>query len=566
MHDRNSTLSVYRQVGVQKQGMEVTKKGIFLLICALSVILCLVGQVFQLRGAIPDITRILKNNSLQQSTGIAAIVSPASVPKCTPVDQSQAASPADQSPDVWSYAAEMHQLHAFLTYFLGYEFEAMCASNAGTKDADIIFDVPPMVKYNSRNITIIQRRFADLIKASQRLMNKTAAPIYRYRVTLHTAPSITHPTTAILLVNETSRQGRRTGLAPSWRTKKTRHLISGGSSLRVFTSGLHTRSVCHVQDRLDGTYLATCPVYEANTRIRVQVIRQLWTQFMGSRPTRMQAGGIESINPFKELNLGFGKNHSDQTTLKKEKLNVWLKKPTGQWVWYRNGRPLENLSKKQLNKCLRNVSNLIAIGDSHTRYIMFYLYLQLGLLDSKLPAMFRDRYVRRNTAFYWSTSAEVLARTLGDLYNSVKQSGLNPATSNLKQDVLIINAFHHDIQSTRNIVTYIEGMESVFKTIGDLKRRRRDLLRIIWIGGPPVPDNIPRRNSELIADLHGWIFPRMAALGVEVLDLFPILYPVQNESPCKKHHYLCVTPKDGTVSGKVGKTLFNAMFHEICHY
>ena len=587
-------MPIYRRLCLTKQDMG-TSKTRFLLICGLLVICYLVGQrLFNThkRPVIPTMaTRRNTPTQTQKSTmAINPTMAPITqsfrqatemppitfaplatarrktptkstnqlppIPECTPSDQSQA---------IESYAAEMRQIHAFLTYFLGYKSEAMCASNAGQKKA-YNFDVPPLVKYTSSNIPIIKEHFAIFSKAAEGIVNKTVL-ICRYRVSLHSAPNASHPTTAIYLVSESDdKSGRgsktRAGLVPSWRTSDTR-MPRGGSSLRVVTSGLHTRGVCHVHDRLDGTYLATCPVYESNTTIHFRVIRQLWAQFIASLPISSQEGtiGRKSINPFKDFNIV--KRLSDQNTAENDKLNLWWKEPTGQWVWYRNGQRLEILRIAQLKKCLRSVSNLIGIGDSHVRYIMSYLYIQLGLLDSKLPST--DQYAPiNNTAFFNSTSAVILAKRLKGLEKSMDQNGLKPATSPSKQDVLIINACHHDLHTRLHIVTYVKSMEYLFKNIADLKRRKGDSLRMIWIGCSPSPDG-KFRSSEVIAGLHGWIYPRMAALGVEVIDVFPILYPVHNKSFCDKHFYLCVTP-DREVSGGVRKTLFSAIFHKICHY
>ena len=470
--------------------------------------------------------------------------------------------PTSQSAAAWRYAAEVRQLHAFLTHNLGYQFEILRLSQTGETQ-------PPIVKYTSNNLLRIRKRYVHFNETAS---SSRGLAVYQYSVSLQSAPNTSHPTTAVLLVleyNHSSLVGGREmrGTERGWKIRN--QMSRGGSALRVDTSGPHTRGFCHVEDRFDGTYLATCPIHEANTTARIQRIRQLWTQFIPSKSIRRTVATVRALHPHESFHMGLASKSSDHEAYMQEaKVDGWWKEASGRWAWYENGRPLRELGAEQLKQCLANISNLIAIGDSHMRFNMFYVYSQLGLLDRNISNRFQNNYVQQNIAFYWSATARSLEMNINDLYKNMKLSRLQPSRWALKRDVLIINSGCHDLSSWGNpkgrISNYVEGMQRVFSSLAHLKRTKGDLLRMIWIGTPPTSHHIDIRNSEVTAAFNGWLYPRLVALGIEIVDVFKVLYPVSNEA-CDNSHYLCYDPETGTMNGEVGKQMVNIILHKICH-
>ena len=379
--------------------------------------------------------------------------------------------PTSQSAAAWRYAAEARQLHAFLTHNLGYQFEILRLSQTEKTQ-------PPIVKYTSNNLLRIRKRYVHF---SDTMMSSRGLPVYQYSVSRQSAPNTSHPTTAVLLTvleyNHSSLVGGREmkGTPRGWRTRN--QMSRGGSALRVDTNGPHTRGFCHVEDRLDGTYLATCPIHEANTTARIQLTRQHWRQFISSRSIRRTVATVRALHPLESFQSGLASKSSDHEAYMQEaKVDGWWKEASGRWAWYENGRPVRKLGTKQLKECLANISNLIAIGDSHMRFNILYVYSQLGLLEKNIPYRTQRKYVHQNIAFFSCGTAQSLERKLKDLYKNIKLSGLQPSRSALKRDVLILNSGSHDFAGLpdpkRRIPNYVEGMQHVFPILAHLKRTK----------------------------------------------------------------------------------------------
>ena len=477
-------------------------------------------------------------------------------PGCTLLEHT----PNSQSAAVWSYAAEFRQLHAFLTDKIGYQYKTVSASHTG--------ETLLVVKYISNNLPRIRKRYMLFNKAALKPTQSPDLPVYQYNVSLQSAPNASHPRVAVLLVleyNHSISEGRRDTRGRTIKVTPRIQMSRGGSALRVDTSGPHTHGFCHVEDRFDGTYLATCPIHEANTTARIQLTRQLWTQFIPSKSIRRTVATVRALHPHERFQLGLGSKSSDHEAYMQEaKVDGWWKEVSGHWAWHQNGRPVRELGTEQLKQCFWNISNLIAIGDSHMRFNMFSVFLKLGLLDRDMSSRFRGRYVRHNIAFYWSAFARDLERELKGLYKNMNSSGLQASMSPLKGDVLIINTGCHDFSSRGKIVNYVEGMERVFKVLSHLKRTKGDLLRVVWIGSTPTFDKGIRRNSEVTAAFNGWVYPRLAAIGIKVIDVFRVLYPVSNEV-CDTNHYLCYNPKKAQTYGEAGRVVVNVILDTLCH-
>ena len=238
----------------------------------------------------------------------------------------------------------------------------------------------------------------------------------------------------------------------------------------------------------------------------------------------------------------------------------WAPEKEGErWEFLVHGCPLLRIPESNLKQCLEDVNYLLFLGDSHLRLTFLQTLLKTYQTSTVVPWRLLPGHLSSGQLlFRLASNARDISQDLDNLTALLGGRNIDPD----KSQVLIINSGLNDL-ATNSLIDYVNGMETLLSHLTEFIRRHKKKYRIIWMGTVSVPDDSVETSQEMMS-LNGWLYDRLAVLGVEVFDTFSMVYPFNNACLWDKH-CMYIDPSDQKVKGDLGLAYTEMLLHYICN-
>ena len=213
-------------------------------------------------------------------------------------------------------------------------------------------------------------------------------------------------------------------------------------------------------------------------------------------------------------------------------------------------------------------------GDSHVRYWCYYTLKHLGILPKNLPEVYHGNFQAGTVDFRWVPLGDDLRRWLLRRLEDLKSSHKNKRSDRRKrhrrkgQTLLIMNALAHNV-AQKTIVDYLKAFLRLTKQLKQMLYDNDDdvydnkNLRLIYISTVANPAGGQRGPIYFTKALSKISLRIMRSIGLETFDLTSMLHSV-NEKSVDGLHFMQVAPSTGTVRGKFGPAVADAIINYIC--
>ncbi len=334
------------------------------------------------------------------------------------------------------------------------------------------------------------------------------------------------------------------------------HLSKGGSSFQVLIDNTSQMTLCDVIDYFNGSYVAQCHL--GDTCYNISVVLS-YTHFVayGNKipPVLRRLIWNHTYCPYSVRTKPHDITTSPECSINPEGRVFWYKEQGTNWKIVVDECKVDIADFKFFNSCIKKMSSITFIGDSHSRFNYYYLLYKLGTLNTSLPRKMWGNHSTGNVFFkgvkYAKTSAQSIRETM-------KQFASIPGTH-----VVVVNGGIWDLRE-KGAVNFMKAFSYIKSAVIEMKRTK---LRFIWMSSVAYPENIKpdgRSNPGLEA-LNWWVKCQLKSLGVEVFDISFIASNIRNQDNVCHHHYLCkdseTSPK---VYGAVGEEIVHTLMTYIC--
>ena len=453
--------------------------------------------------------------------------------------------------------SENYLLH-FLIKKMGFQISCGKWSNTACQSMTT-FHRENQVSFNlEQNESEILQKFNKFTvfqaNAFRNLTDASIRTLCEYQVEVVGFPNMEFPNTIIYEIRE-SPKGFSTGNETIDQYANDL-CTTGGSLFKVIIKGPSSKSFCDVHSYFDGVYHVVCPVFESSMIISFHRMSLNFANYFKIRPHK-PTFVHESImpEPFQNSfkmngldmtgNMDFNNKRMEKEKEKAQNLGealrkdngIWLKNQNGtgfieireaSWDFVVNGFPVSKTAQDSVQKCLKNINNLIIIGDEFLMYWYSFLLYKLNPHSQPPPLKFDSKLQRlKNIAFMWNTYAGGLALKLATLKRDLQKEKINLNGSVHHPDIIIVNTLKWDLRHG-DIIHAIMGLEYVISSLGNLLNVKGQGLKVVYVGVVPEPDK-SYVQSQTVMTLNGWLYGRLASVGVEIFDTFSILYPFNNE-------------------------------------
>ena len=182
-----------------------------------------------------------------------------------------------------------------------------------------------------------------------------------------------------------------------------------------------------------------------------------------------------------------------------------------------------------------------------------------------------------NVVYHWGNFADKNAKYVemelrGIRKDDNKESNASSSKGTVDQDLrknklkhfILTNAMAWDLQ-VRNIPRYLMGIHDIITFIKNNTLSEKET-RIVYMSGVGYANKVVTldpNNGYIMRALNKIVLEMMTEAGIEVLDIYNMLYSV-NDKFANVMHYLFVSPKNQNVRGKFGKVVADTLFTTMC--
>ena len=349
---------------------------------------------------------------------------------------------------------------------------------------------------------------------------------------------------------------------------------SGGAYFKITARGENFLFTCPYTDNFDGSYDVKCRLFDALTAFRIDLFFLDFAAFYSN--------GTGLNFPLWIRNIQTDKASCDHSST----FTGWFRESRKhQWIWISGKSLLPTINS--CRACLQQLQEPVDfIGDSHTRFLFFYMLELLGDLTKDI-AFHREnsRIFVGNLRYY--LAAHTLPWEIMDLVDEKpttppihrgRLSFIN-VTDRWKKEVygriipkfLIIGAGSWDIAhwSIENAVKF--SMPALRNFILSLHNDSSlQHIEILVLNLPPLSETTTRsdhRNNALIAAYNALLTDTICDLPrVQLVDFFSMAISRSEISPDGGHYlYPNFVRNNVTIVGDVGKFVAAAIIGKLCN-
>lgn len=248
----------------------------------------------------------------------------------------------------------------------------------------------------------------------------------------------------------------------------------------------------------------------------------------------------------------------------------------GHWRLLYSNAIVARSPKRRTQHCLMEYSSVTFVGDSHLRYMFYYLVSFVTKPDTTWGRKLQFYLRTERFSFWWKAKGVPFNMYLKNLRRSlIRDSWEGFSYPKRKRGHLIVMSIgQHDIELSTFLDKrvgpglYLENMYNsllILKDIVGLARLKN--LSLVWVAHPPFPGNYSFqanfRNNIILAALNQWLLPKIHMLGIPILNVYDKTFVLSDLDPCFGH-YLCVTPGTGEAVGDAGIAMADLLLSLIC--
>ena len=412
-----------------------------------------------------------------------------------------------------------------------------------------------------------------------------------------------------------------------------RELSIGGSTFKIITRGRHTRAGCSYRDFFNGTYLACCVLHEEHNDIDLTLVnvnfltyhmypghhKLLQTIHVASnRPAVYPNGDLVIHHPVNVVNI----EDPEEAKLLEEDVDnyfhpdsiecfadneFWMDTMLNGWRYVSKGHHTHFLDRFAINRCIDEKYNghMTATGDSHMRYVFFYINSGIRLIGNDLElltditddeAVVKGHGTTYRKSSYLHSLVQQLEKMVtvknplefdasalyGKFSNAVIHIKSSPNNATLEHDeetqedikkddkvkkqkeLLLISTGIQDL-AHNNSAEYILQFPKIFDVLKTLKVD--DTYDIFWQAIPAWPTRLETSqemiiNTFLIGAINYWVDSHLQALGIHFVNMWKLSVPFDDSSMTCSWNYLCQSR--GNYYGHVGKEAAQALIRAAC--
>lgn len=244
---------------------------------------------------------------------------------------------------------------------------------------------------------------------------------------------------------------------------------------------------------------------------------------------------------------------------------------TNGWLsWQQGDCFVKKLKQDVLKRCIRSFHRIIFIGNSHLRYVYYYL-LDALRIRTNLPRQLWDSHFVWNMEYHFASYIKNVIQKLKDSnlrsnFNSNGTVGNLPrySWSSRNKKVVILNTIFWELYEDHGALKYINHLPKLLRYLRFIKSRYPDI-RLVWLNTVPTRDFVVKtlRPNPQMAAMNSWTSKTMQSIGVEVFDQFSVLNLMTEEST-DVIHYSRISPGLGRHSASIGDLANNLFLHMLC--
>ncbi len=140
----------------------------------------------------------------------------------------------------------------------------------------------------------------------------------------------------------------------------------------------------------------------------------------------------------------------------------WKQDKNGTWQLAFDNCYVNNINYVHIKQCVEQYRSVVFIGDSHIRFIFFYVIYKFDMLDYRLPRHLRDMYQRSRFVFVNTNFIEALGKGLPKTSIGISESK--------EKHVIIFSAGHWDL-AYRGLTSFIANFYKVIKSVQIVKKK-----------------------------------------------------------------------------------------------
>ena len=344
----------------------------------------------------------------------------------------------------------------------------------------------------------------------------------------------------------------------------------GGSSFLVSAISKHFLVTCSINDLFNGQYVVNCPLYDSCTNISAEVF---YTNF-GAFYEYNQVPSVIFLNltichPINSSTIDINDN-----VLSKRYVGWYRRKASDVWSWAQIMDTIRIVSTNYVSNCLHNITFPVYFyGDSHARYVFFYLLRQLKLLSPKIEHVkLKSKLDVKNFHYDFAASLTLFnnplfppffprANNLLTLLSNTSATG-QPVGNGTTRHVFVLSAGTWD--AARDSVGYLQDhvvpkLTDYIITLQKLAEKHHS--KVIYLTSPAsnrrISKKIDGRNIAKLAAFNKLVTNILRNNGVTIVDYFAMTENRYRESNSDGFHY-------STSPNSVGENVAKEVLYEIC--
>ena len=201
------------------------------------------------------------------------------------------------------------------------------------------------------------------------------------------------------------------------------------------------------------------------------------------------------------------------------------------------------------------------------RGFFYYTLILLRKLPREYPTLLRRSKYMGNIVYHFGnyaiTNAKYVAMELNKYFDLNRSSSKKEDLYNKHKYFLLTNSIAWDL-AHRDIPIYLTGIRKVINALKNSTTPKRGA-RVVYMSGVGFVNKIASKstNGYIMRALNTLVLELMTEAGIEVLDIYNMLYSV-NDKFVNPVHYLFVYPDRQIARGEFGKVVANAIFTTMC--
>ena len=350
-----------------------------------------------------------------------------------------------------------------------------------------------------------------------------------------------------------------------------RSSVGGGSSFLITATSEHFLVTCSISDLFNGQYIVNCPMYDFCVKISVEV---LYTNF-GAFCDRNY---VPSVTFWKQTICHHSNLSTDKTRdhLPSKNYVGWYRQNASNiWSWIKITDTIRIVSTNKLKRCLHKLTfPVYFFGDSHARYIFFYLLQLQNALPPKLKNVkLRAKLDVKNFHYDFAASLTLFDNPLFPPFFPRAKNFLNYLSHLSASGQLIGNKTTRHVfvfsagtwDAARDSIEYLQDhfVPNLTDYIIELHRLAESLSsKVIYLTSPASNRGIARnkidgRNIAKLAAFNRLVTNSLRYNGVTIVDYFAMTVSRYRESNSDGFHY-------STSPNSVGENVAKEVLYEIC--